>query len=724
MPNTKRGTLSSGNSSRYVLPPNHDTEDINLKDDYHYLKNLSGDSNTNISGLAKNYLFKEDKIRNTFGPHTKNSRPGTASGNSNNRSKPTRLFNQTLSSISKVHSPRSKNSHLKHNTPTQNHTNHKNRRRAVSGKSRRYQLDDSCDVDSTFGSHNHPTSVRHIYGNHQVKSQNSRLESKSKKKNDSVHSRSISNEIQEIDVLAKEVLNDSPLKSEPNDFRDHNTPTNINSINRGRRESVSAIGFVGRNSSFISTPITSYSDPLPCSPAAVNQLYRHLNSLNSLHFQTMELQSELKETLQEIHSNYEDLTSEEQREYKKILEEYSVSAGDSNETLIQQNSDSFRKSSISDIDNTVDKNQQNEHNRSFISDGSGELHPQNSMGNMSSIEKPGVSEEKQPNLTANALESRYGPPPPLNLNKTMTSDTTTVSESIKQLSQSKDDVMVKYRMEKMMRKLEKERIARMKLEKKVEALVSNLPNLKKIQVSTPSSTKGKDGFPGDFGSESEQHEDNKNQNRNKVPPKIMIPEKERTPANRISPNEKTPKDSQSKNNHDTTASNKKNSKDDVVQLNHNHNELPQLDNSYLKNEQNHENNGQVISNNNLGSKNIENNSKEEGRESNDKKRKLLSRARHNRTAEVEKMLSEGLSPDSRDAHGNTILIVAAQNGHKEVMETAIHYGADLNATNRKGQTALHFCYTFGYTELGEYLLSQGADDKIRNNKGLTCYEGL
>lgn len=55
----------------------------------------------------------------------------------------------------------------------------------------------------------------------------------------------------------------------------------------------------------------------------------------------------------------------------------------------------------------------------------------------------------------------------------------------------------------------------------------------------------------------------------------------------------------------------------------------------------------------------------------------------------------GVSVNVRDGHGNTVLIVACQNGHKRALKAALRRGANLDAINNRGNTALHFCYAFG-----------------------------
>ena len=103
---------------------------------------------------------------------------------------------------------------------------------------------------------------------------------------------------------------------------------------------------------------------------------------------------------------------------------------------------------------------------------------------------------------------------------------------------------------------------------------------------------------------------------------------------------------------------------------------------------------------------------------------VFSYARHNRVEDVDRLLLRGLSPDTRDLHGNTILIIASQNNHKRVAKAALRRGSDINAVNYRGNTCLHFCFAYGFNDLGDYLISKGADPTIRNNANLSCYEGL
>jgi hypothetical protein len=82
---------------------------------------------------------------------------------------------------------------------------------------------------------------------------------------------------------------------------------------------------------------------------------------------------------------------------------------------------------------------------------------------------------------------------------------------------------------------------------------------------------------------------------------------------------------------------------------------------------------------------------------------LLSRIRHRRYDEVARFLDEGVSTETADEFGNTLLLLAAQAGSKRMCKLLLRRGASLRAQNRRGQSVLHFCYAFNYRDLGDYL---------------------
>lgn len=91
---------------------------------------------------------------------------------------------------------------------------------------------------------------------------------------------------------------------------------------------------------------------------------------------------------------------------------------------------------------------------------------------------------------------------------------------------------------------------------------------------------------------------------------------------------------------------------------------------------------------------------------------------------LEEYLDLGVKITEADENGNTLLIIAAQQGSKRIVKFLLRRGADINAQNLLGNTALHFCFQYSFNDLAEYLISKGANDSLLNKDGLTCYEGL
>ncbi|KAL7540827.1 hypothetical protein ACHAXR_011085 [Thalassiosira sp. AJA248-18] len=105
-------------------------------------------------------------------------------------------------------------------------------------------------------------------------------------------------------------------------------------------------------------------------------------------------------------------------------------------------------------------------------------------------------------------------------------------------------------------------------------------------------------------------------------------------------------------------------------------------------------------------------------------RAILAVKNHN-LPELEYVLdTEGLSVETRDQHGNTLFILACQQGSKKLAKFLLRRGANRNAQNNGGNSALHYLYEYKHTSLAEYLIRKGADDSIKNGEGLTVYEGL
>jgi len=106
---------------------------------------------------------------------------------------------------------------------------------------------------------------------------------------------------------------------------------------------------------------------------------------------------------------------------------------------------------------------------------------------------------------------------------------------------------------------------------------------------------------------------------------------------------------------------------------------------------------------------------------------LSSFTRHSKYAEIEDAMNQpdfNMPIDYQDDAGNTLLLVAAQNGQKRVAKLLLRRGAGINKQNLAGQSVLHYAQGYGFEDLFEYFMSKGADDSLKNADNLTCYEGL
>ncbi|OQR89221.1 hypothetical protein THRCLA_22723 [Thraustotheca clavata] len=105
---------------------------------------------------------------------------------------------------------------------------------------------------------------------------------------------------------------------------------------------------------------------------------------------------------------------------------------------------------------------------------------------------------------------------------------------------------------------------------------------------------------------------------------------------------------------------------------------------------------------------------------------MFSLARHDRQEELDQLLRQGaVEVNSQDRHGNTMLVIACQNGLKSLARLLLRYGADVNMTNNRGNTPLHYCFAYGYEDtLGTYLISKGADITLKNAAGKECHHGI
>lgn len=76
---------------------------------------------------------------------------------------------------------------------------------------------------------------------------------------------------------------------------------------------------------------------------------------------------------------------------------------------------------------------------------------------------------------------------------------------------------------------------------------------------------------------------------------------------------------------------------------------------------------------------------------------------------VQKLLERGNSPDSSDADGNTLLMLAARSGHLKTVEFLVARKASVNRKSKVGDTALMAASLKGHIDVARLLLENGAE---------------
>lgn len=98
---------------------------------------------------------------------------------------------------------------------------------------------------------------------------------------------------------------------------------------------------------------------------------------------------------------------------------------------------------------------------------------------------------------------------------------------------------------------------------------------------------------------------------------------------------------------------------------------------------------------------------------------IFTSVRSNDTERLKKELLT-ISPNIRDANGNTPLILATYYNYLQCAAILVEAGASIDYKDSKGNTALMGICFKGYFELAEMLIKAGADLGIRNENGATA----
>ena len=85
-------------------------------------------------------------------------------------------------------------------------------------------------------------------------------------------------------------------------------------------------------------------------------------------------------------------------------------------------------------------------------------------------------------------------------------------------------------------------------------------------------------------------------------------------------------------------------------------------------------------------------------------------------AEVQKYLDSGVDPAAADGDGRTGLMLAAFNGHADIVKMLLDRDVPVNKTDLSGRTALMYASTGHFPETVETLLTGGADPNLADHQ--------
>jgi ankyrin repeat protein len=112
--------------------------------------------------------------------------------------------------------------------------------------------------------------------------------------------------------------------------------------------------------------------------------------------------------------------------------------------------------------------------------------------------------------------------------------------------------------------------------------------------------------------------------------------------------------------------------------------------------------------------------RQEGTKVMDRISNFLTAADNGDTAKVMEGLNQGIDVNVTDEHGQTALMLAADQGHIDTVNFLLQYRASLDLQNKLGGTALMLACFNGHLEIVTELLKAGADVNAKSGNGYTA----
>jgi ankyrin repeat protein len=112
--------------------------------------------------------------------------------------------------------------------------------------------------------------------------------------------------------------------------------------------------------------------------------------------------------------------------------------------------------------------------------------------------------------------------------------------------------------------------------------------------------------------------------------------------------------------------------------------------------------------------------RQEGTKVTDRISNFFSAAESGDTSKVAESLNQGIEINVTDEHGQTALMLAADEGHVDTVKLLLKNRASLDLQNRLGGTALMLASFNGHLEVVTELLKAGADVNAKSKNGYTA----
>jgi ankyrin repeat protein len=100
--------------------------------------------------------------------------------------------------------------------------------------------------------------------------------------------------------------------------------------------------------------------------------------------------------------------------------------------------------------------------------------------------------------------------------------------------------------------------------------------------------------------------------------------------------------------------------------------------------------------------------------------KLFDYARAGDIPSLTQYLSAGIPSNLTNHEGNTLLMLAAYNGHKEAVALLLSKNADTNVLNGRGQSPIAGAVFKGYDEIVRLLVDAGAEIRLGQPNAVDC----